>query len=106
MRGIVFIDDDVIGSANFKVVDESMGAVQGELEPTENYGKYKKLIQQLSDKRGIANREDINLKVILEDNAALYAEGGIGITSSSGFDKILVECAGLDHEVIQKIGGK
>lgn len=106
MKGIVFIDNDEIGSVDFMVFDESMGGIQGELKPTENYNKYKKSIQDLFDKKGIANIEDFNFKIILEDKTELRPEGGIGITDSAEFDEILVESAGLDHKIIGKIGGK
>lgn len=47
MKGIVFIDNEEIGSADFKVIDQAMGGIQGELNPTENYKKYKRQIQDL-----------------------------------------------------------
>jgi hypothetical protein len=103
MKGKVFIDDDEIGSADFKVIDESMGGIQGELIPTENYKKYKKQIQELFDKKGIANVEDFNFKIVLADKIISDPEGGIGITDSSEFDEILVESAGLDCKVIEKM---
>jgi hypothetical protein len=103
MKGIVFIDNEEIGSADFKVIDESMGGIQGELNPAENYKKYKGQIQDLFDKKGIANVEDFNFKIILEDKTELEPEGGIGITDSSEFDEILVESAGLDYKIIEKL---
>jgi hypothetical protein len=103
MKGIVFIDNEEIGSANFKVIDDTMGGIQGQLDPTENYKRYKGQIQKLYDKKGIANSEDFNFKIVLEDNTALRPEGGIGITDSPNFDEILVESAGLDFKIIEKI---
>ena|SRR5688572_12705166 len=107
MKGIVFIDNDEIGAADFKVIDESMGGIQGQLTPTETYKKYKKQIQELFDKKGIANVDDFNFKIVLDDKTVLRPEGGIGITDSSELDEIFVESAGLDSKVIEKIvGGK
>ena len=103
MKGIVFIDNDEIGSADFTVMDESMGAIQGELNPTQHYEKYKKRIQDLFDKKGIANIEDFNFKIVLENKTELKPEGGIGITDCSEFDEVRVESAGLDSEVIEII---
>jgi hypothetical protein len=103
MKGIVFIDNDEIGSADFKVIDESMGGIQGELNPTQNYKKYKKRVQDLFDKKGIANVDDFNFKIILDNKTELKPEGGIGITDSSEFDEILVESAGLDYKIIEII---
>jgi hypothetical protein len=60
MKAKVFIDHDEIGSANFKIIDKSMGCIQGQLTPTENYKKYRKRIQELYNKKGIANIEDLN----------------------------------------------
>jgi hypothetical protein len=103
MKGTVFIDNEEIGSADFKVIDESMGGIQGELDPTENYKKYKRQIQELFDKKGIASIEDFNFKIVLDDNTVLRPEGGIGITDSKDFDEILVESAGLDSGVIERM---
>jgi hypothetical protein len=107
MRGIVFIDNDEIGAADFEVIDESMGAIQGQLTPAETYKKYKGQIQELFDRKGIANIQDFSFRIVLDDKTVLRPEGGIGITDSSEFDEILVESAGLDSKVIEKIlGGK
>src|SRR5687768_5520853 len=103
MKGTVFIYNAEIGSADFKVIDESMGGIQGELNPTENYKKYKVQIQELFDKKGIANSEDLNLRIVLDDNTVLRPEGGIGITDSRDFNEILIESAGLESEVIERM---
>ncbi len=105
MKGTVFIDNEEIGYADFKVTDESMGGIQGELNPTENYQKYKEQIQELFDKKGIANVDDFNFKIKLVDNTVLEPEGGIGITDCKDFGEILVESAGLDYRVIEKLNG-
>jgi hypothetical protein len=105
MKGTVFIDNEEIGSVDFKVFDESMGGIQGDMNPTENYKKYKKQIQELFDKKGIANVEDFNFKIVLEDNTELRPEGGIGVTDSKDFDEIIVESAGLDYRIIEKMNG-
>lgn len=102
----MFIDNEEIGSADFKVIDETMGGIQGQLDPTENYKKYKGQIQKLFDKKGIANVEDFNFKIVLQDNTTLRPEGGIGITDSSDFDEILAESAGLDFKIIEKISAE
>jgi hypothetical protein len=104
MKGKVFIDNDEIGSADFMIIDKSMGVIQGELNPAENYKKYKERIQNLYDEKGIANIDDFNFKIVLDDKTELRPEGGIGITDSAEFDEIFIESAGLDHEVIEKIG--
>lgn len=105
MKGTVFIDNEEIGFADFKVIDETMGGIQGDLDPTENYKKYKTQIQDLFDKKGIANVDDFNFRIVLADNTELQPEGGIGITDSRDFDEILVESAGLDYIIIEKING-
>jgi hypothetical protein len=106
MKGIVMIDNDEIGWADFTVIDESMGAIQGKLQPTENYKKYKKHVQQLFEKKGMANIEDFNFKIVLENKTELKPKGGIGITDAPNFDEIHVESGGLDYKVIEKISGK
>jgi hypothetical protein len=106
MKGKVFIGNDEIGSVDFMVIDESMGGIQGELNPTENYKKFKKRIQNLFDKKGIANSDDFNFKIVLDDKTELRPEGRIGVIDSAEFEEILVESAGLDYDIINKIGVK
>lgn len=67
MKGSIYIDNEKIGFANFRIIDASMGVIQGTMTPTELYIKYRKRIQDLYNKKGTANREDFNLKIILED---------------------------------------
>jgi hypothetical protein len=45
MKGYIYIDDNLIGEAFFKVIDESMGVVGGELIPSMLYDKYKSQLQ-------------------------------------------------------------
>jgi len=106
MRGTVFIDDDEIGFADFEVVDQAMGSIQGRLNPTERYAKYRAPIQAQVDKKGIANVDDFNFKIVLEDKTVLHPEGGIGITDSKAIDEIIIECAGVDNRIIQRINGE
>ena len=80
-----------------------MGVIGGELNPIDTYKKYKKQIQKLFNKKGIANVEDFNFRIILEDKTKLEPEGGIGVTDCSEFDELLVESAGLDSRIIKKI---
>jgi len=76
MRGTIYIDHDEIGTADFKVCDEGMGGILGQLVPTELYKKYIKQIQALYEKRGIASMGDFNFRIILEDNTLLQPDGG------------------------------
>lgn len=102
MKGRVFIGSEEIGWVNFKVIDESMGVIQGQLVPTEVYKKYQSRIQKLFEKKGIANVEDFDFKITIND-AVLTPEGGIGITDSFEFNEIIVEAAGMTPSVIEKI---
>ncbi|HEY9008882.1 MAG TPA: hypothetical protein VIM75_22255 [Ohtaekwangia sp.] len=104
MKGTVYIDNYEIGWADFKVCDEGMGGISGQLMPTELYSKYVKQIQALYDKRGIAGMGDFNFQIILENNTLLKPDGGIGITHSVEFeDEIIVESAGIAWDIIEKI---
>ncbi|MES2426915.1 MAG: hypothetical protein V4560_08060 [Bacteroidota bacterium] len=67
MKGYIYIDDDLIGKAFFKVIDESMGAVGGELIPSRLYDKYKSQLQGLYEKHGVANMESLNFKILLDN---------------------------------------
>ena len=75
-----------------------MGVIQGTMTPTELYIKYRKRIQDLYNKKGTANREDFNLKIILEDKTVVEPTGGIGITDAPEFNVSIVEAAGVDIE--------
>lgn len=99
MNGAIYIDNEEIGFADFKVVDKSMGVIQGTMTPTESYSKYVKQVQSLCVEKGIANMEDFNFKIILEDKTVLESMGGVGITDASGFE-VIVESAGIEYSVI------
>ncbi|MBE9597870.1 hypothetical protein [Pedobacter sp. MC2016-24] len=43
----LYIDNDKIGKVDFKIIDESMGAISGDLITNENYGKYKLTINNI-----------------------------------------------------------
>ena len=100
MRGSVYIDGILIGESEFAVVDPSMGGIEGELVPAEAYFQYRDQIQRLTESKGIANVEDFNLTIRLEDGTVLDPLGGIGIVDVPGIDEIIVESAGIDHRVI------
>ena len=46
MIGQVFIGDNLIGEVNFKIIDESMGVMGGNMIPNINYEKYQPIIQE------------------------------------------------------------
>jgi hypothetical protein len=101
--GYLYIDNNLIGTAVFKITDESMGAVSGELTPINAYADYKNQIQKLCEKCGIANIEHLNFKVTLEDGTSLTPEGGIGIIDIPDFEEVIVEVAGLNADSIKKL---
>jgi len=105
MKGYIYIDSDLIGEANFKVIDESMGVIGGDMLPSVLYDHYKKQIQDLYENKGIANIDDLNFKIILENETQLDPEGGIGITHSPEFKVIYIDAAGLDVKTISMIKG-
>lgn len=103
MKAFLYIDNDKIGDINLSVIDESMGAIGGQLNPNDNYKNYILIIQKQCDEKGISNINDLNYKILLSDNSELRPEGGIGVTDLMGFDEIYVESAGLDIVTIGKI---
>lgn len=102
MKGFLYIDNDIIGEVDFKIIDESMGGIGGDLIANENYKKYQPTIQQHFEKQGISNVDNFNFRILLGDNTELKPEGGIGVTDSADFDEIYVESAGLDLSKFQK----
>ena len=102
MKGFLYIDNDIIGEVDFKIIDESMGGIGGDLIANENYKKYQPTIQQHFEKQGISNVDNFNFRILLEDNTELKPEGGTGVTDSADFDEIYVESVGLDLSKFQK----
>ena len=103
MRGTIYIDGVLIGKSDFKVVDPSMGGIEGVLVTAEAYFKYRDQIQRLTESKGIANVEDLDLTIRLENGTTLDPHGGIGIVDGPSIDEIIVESAGIDHRVIDVI---
>ena len=103
MKGTLYINDDPLGVVDFRVIDEGMGGIGETLEATTNYKKYRTQIQDLYDRKGIANIEDFNFRIILVDNTLLEPTGGIGVTDSSEFDEITVDSAGIDSKIVERI---
>jgi hypothetical protein len=103
MKGFLYIDNDKIGEVDFKVVDESMGGIDGYLIAYDGYQKYKAAIQQLCDTKGISNSVDFNYRILLEDDTELTPAGGIGVSDHESLDEIYVESAGIDYLTIEKI---
>ncbi len=102
MIGQVYIEKEIIGEVDFKIIAESMGVIGGNLIPNSNYLKYQPVIQEHFERNGISNIHDFKFRVIL-DEIELKPEGGIGITDSKEFDEIFVESAGLDQLTLDKL---
>ena len=79
MKCYLYIDNDKIGKVEFEVIDESMGAISGDLITNENSGKYKLTVQQHFQLKGISNIEDFNFRITLENGTELSPAGGIGV---------------------------
>ena len=103
MKGKIYIDNIEIGHAIFNVTDASMGGISGELIPNENYNSYRERIQNLTISKGIANNEDFELRIVINDELEINPCGGIGITDLEEFDEIIIESAGIENQVIEKI---
>lgn len=102
MKGELFIRDEKIGEIDFKIINESMGVIGGELIPNSDYRKFQPAIQEHYERNGISNIHDFNYRIKL-NNLELKPEGGIGVTDSKDFDEIFVECGGLDQITLEKI---
>ena len=103
MRGYLILDGQRLGEVDFKILDESMGAIGGQLKPFPAYEMYKKQIQKLTQLKGIANIEDFGFRISLGDAIVNDIGGGIGVTDLEELDEIEVEAAGLDRETIMLI---
>ena len=103
MKGTIYIDHIEIGYAMFTITDEAMGGIVGQLVPNENYNSYKDKIQALTASKGIASIEDFQLHIKINNEFELRPTGGIGITDIPEIDEIIVESAGIDHQIIEKM---
>jgi len=103
MRGFLKIDDDELGEVDFKVIDEGMGAIGGELTIYPAYEKYKERFQLLCEPNGNANSDDFNFTIVLEDDTVVRPEGGVCLTDSAEFEERYVDAAGIAGEIIAKI---
>ena len=103
MKAQIYINHDCIGETNFRLVDESMGGILGDLITNDAYEKYKIKIQSLSEKKGIANISDFNFRILIDNKRQLNPEGGIGITDIKEFDEIIIESTGNRQEIIERI---
>jgi hypothetical protein len=102
MKSFLYIENEKIGEVDFKIIDESMGVIGGELIANDNYKKYQSIIQKHFEDFGISNVENFNFRILLEDNSELKPEGGIGIINSKDFEEIYVESGGLDLTIFNK----
>ena len=102
MIGQVYIENEIIGEVDFRIIEESMGVIGGDLIPNSNYIKYQPTIQEHFERNGISNIDDFDFRIIL-DEIELKPEGGIGITDSKEFNEIIVESGGLDQATLGKL---
>lgn len=103
MLGHIYVGEVLIGNADFKVVDATMGAISGFFEANENYQAYKGKVQKLVIEQGIANVEHLNFKISLGSIFHGVPNGGIGIIDLAKCEEIEVEAAGLDGAVIDSL---
>ena len=104
MKGFLKINDDTLGEVDFKVVNESMGVIGGDLTVYQAYEKYKEQIQILTDRNGNANSDDFNFTIVLEDDTIVRTEGGVSLTDSAEFEERFVDAAGCDYgKIIERI---
>jgi hypothetical protein len=103
MEAEIYINTYIVGQANFRIADESMGAIIGELKPNANYEKFKEKIQVLTEEKGLANSSELSFRIVINKTIDLKPEGGIGITHIKSFDEIFIESAGNGQEVIEMI---
>lgn len=102
MKGQIYIDNSEIGIVNFKIVDESMGAIGGEFVAAENYSKFKSEIQKLTNKNGNANSQNFNFRIVLK-NIELNPIGGICLIDSKEFGEMYLDVAGLNQGELEKV---
>jgi hypothetical protein len=104
MNGSVFIADCEIGIVDFKVIDESMGTIGGDFVAAENYSRFKKVVQNLTDKNGNANSENFKFRILI-DNVEFNPICGICLTDSEEFAEMYLDVARLNQNELEKVKG-
>jgi hypothetical protein len=102
MKGQIFIDNSEIGIVDFKIIDESMGAIGGDFIATEDYSKFKSEIQKLTLKNGNANSENFKFRIFV-DSIEFNPIGGICVIDSEEFAEMYLDVAGLNRNELEKI---
>ncbi len=93
-----------MGEVDWKILDESMGAIGGQIEPFPAYDRYRLEIQDLSEsKKGIVNSNDFEFAITIGENVVEEVVGGIGVTDLRELVEISVEAAGLHYDIIKLI---
>ncbi|WP_162127671.1 hypothetical protein [Flavobacterium phycosphaerae] len=102
MKGRIYIDDSEIGNVDFKIIDESMGAIGGDFVEAEDYGKFKHEIQNLTEKNGNANSQNFNFRIVVK-NVEFNPVGGICLIDSKEFAEMYLDAAGINQSELEKI---
>lgn len=102
MEGQIFIDNYKIGIVEFKIIDESMGAIGGDFVASEDYGKFKNEIQKLTEKNGNANSRNFNFRIVVE-SIELNPIGGICLVDSEEFVEMYLDAAGISENDLEKV---
>nr|WP_315422391.1 hypothetical protein [uncultured Pedobacter sp.] len=63
MKGYLYIENDWIGKIEFEVMDESMGAIWGDLIPTDSYEKYQSAIRQHFELKVFLTSKTFNIEL-------------------------------------------
>lgn len=102
MKGHIFINNSEIGTVNFKIIDENMGAIGGNFVAVENYLKFKNVVQKLTVKNGSANSQNFNFRIVVK-NIELNPVGGICLIDSEEFSELYLDAAGISEIELKKV---
>lgn len=69
------MDKEQLGEVEFEVTDESMGGIGGQLAPYSSYNNIRSQVQQICDKKGIANVEDFPFAIQFTNKSELEPQG-------------------------------
>ena len=96
----LFIGDSDLGLVQFKIIDERMGVIGGQLIYNSTYSNFRNDIQKISEFKGVANSDDFDFSVWLNNKIKVVPEGGIGVTDLKEYDEVYIEVGGLNEETI------
>ena len=101
MKAVVYLDEILVGKANLKLGDVSIGHIFGSFLPNDAYYKLLQPFVVAFAKTGnIVEWETLRINIQLENGCFIYAEGGITFTEETT-NAIQIDIAGAERFILE-----